>query len=248
MIVIPMAGLSQRFIKNNYHKPKFMLDLHGKTLFNLSISSFKNYFHKDLFVFITLKRFNVTDFIERELLDLGLTNYKIILLDKNTRGQADTVFLGLDKIIKKKLIDTNEEMYIFNIDTFRHKFKKPLFSTKVDGYLEVFLGSGENWSYAKIDSPKTKQVIRTTEKIKISDYCSSGLYYFRRTGSFIESHLYAIDNNINYNNEIYISLLYNYLIDKGDKITIDLIEKSDITFCGTPDEYEFLKQKKNDFS
>ncbi|EOA0230274.1 capsular biosynthesis protein, partial [Escherichia coli] len=36
MIVIPMAGLSSRFKKAGYVKPKYMLEAHGKTLFSHS--------------------------------------------------------------------------------------------------------------------------------------------------------------------------------------------------------------------
>ena len=40
MIVIPMAGLSSRFTKAGYTKPKYMLPLAGKSVFAHSIESF----------------------------------------------------------------------------------------------------------------------------------------------------------------------------------------------------------------
>ncbi|TOH10549.1 capsular biosynthesis protein, partial [Vibrio parahaemolyticus] len=44
MIVIPMAGMSSRFFKAGYKLPKYMLEAHGKSLFEHSLRSFESYF------------------------------------------------------------------------------------------------------------------------------------------------------------------------------------------------------------
>ncbi|EKO3985769.1 capsular biosynthesis protein, partial [Vibrio fluvialis] len=41
MIMIPMAGMSSRFFKAGYSKPKYMLEAKGKTLFEHSVLSFE---------------------------------------------------------------------------------------------------------------------------------------------------------------------------------------------------------------
>ena len=43
-IIIPMAGLSQRFIDEGYTLPKYMLYIGNQSMFTLSVSSFKKYF------------------------------------------------------------------------------------------------------------------------------------------------------------------------------------------------------------
>ena len=40
MIVIPMAGLSQPFTRAGYDRPKYMLEAHGRTLFDQAVLSF----------------------------------------------------------------------------------------------------------------------------------------------------------------------------------------------------------------
>ena len=52
MIVIPMAGLSSRFTKAGYDKPKYMLEAFGRSLFWHAVSSFSNYFDSEDFLFI----------------------------------------------------------------------------------------------------------------------------------------------------------------------------------------------------
>ena len=78
--------------------------------------SFKRYFKTD---FITRSDFNVTTFVEKECIALGIINFEIVSLTQDTRGQADTVKIGLEKFKSKK----NEDLYIFNIDSIRSIFK-----------------------------------------------------------------------------------------------------------------------------
>ncbi len=135
-------------------------------------------------------------------------------------------------------IDKDEPLYIFNIDTFRYKFKKPFFVNDCAGYLEVFKGEGDQWSFIEIDDKN--QVIRTTEKERISDLCSDGLYYFRKIGEFFSLFERTKAENLYIKGELYIAPMYNLLIENGGKVLFDEITLSQIDFCGTPQEYEFL--------
>ena len=40
--------------------------------------------------------------------------------------------------------------------------------------------------------------------------------------------------------ERYVAPLYNALIGRGDRIALELIDASDVVFCGTPPEYEHV--------
>lgn len=235
MFVIPMAGLSSRFFKAGYEVPKYQLDMGGKTVFARSLESFKTYFETDSFVIILRDVYDTKAFVEREMQNLGIKNYQLCVLDGETEGQAETVYLGIQDA------SNDEELYIFNIDTFRHGFKKPEFATECDGYLEVFKGEGDHWSFVGID--ENDRVVRTTEKERISDLCSNGLYYFRKAGEFKALFERTKSEKLYVKGELYIAPMYNLMLEQGADIRYDLIELSQIDFCGTPDEYVALKEK-----
>ena len=235
-----MAGLSQRFINEGFTLPKYMLYVRNKSLFSLAINSFSNYFNDCKFLFISRDLFETKRFIEAECSLLGIKNYEIIILNKPTKGQAETVFIGINKSIIKEC----EPITIFNIDTFRPDFKFPTNISEWDGYLEVFWGEGNNWSYAKTEYENSTKVIETAEKNQISNYCSTGLYYFKSAKIFVEA--YQFQTSITESDtikEFYIAPLYNVLIHQNKNIHIELIQKSDVFFCGVPEEYyEYSKQ------
>jgi hypothetical protein len=238
MIVIPFAGLSQRFKDAGYQKPKYMLDLDGITVFEKSVMSFQNFFSSEEFIFIGLDLGNTYFFVNDCASRLGIKNFKIVLLKNATKGQAETVYLGL------KSLNFNQptKLIIFNIDTFRLNFTLLPIEKTFDGYLEVFEGSGLNWSYVLPQFENKILVECTAEKEIISNLCCSGLYVFSNHLDFFEAFEHYSKNNIFVKGEIYIAPLYNYLISKLNKsITYSVIDKSDVIFCGVPSEYEELR-------
>ena len=233
MIIIPMAGLSSRFFKAGYNKPKYMLDAHGQSLFDHAILSFKEYFKKIPFLFIVRDIHETPRFVQERCESLGILDFKIVILDKETRGQAETVALGL------KESDWQGPLTIFNIDTFRPGFKFPK-QTEADGYLEVFKGEGDNWSFAKPAAVGSDIVIETAEKRAISNLCSTGLYHFGSKSLFTEAYSHMINQPQTEwdKGELYVAPLYNYLINNGAVIRYNEIDKSEVIFCGVPSEYD----------
>ena len=228
-----MAGLSSRFSKGGYTLPKYMLYIKDKTLFNLAVSSFDKYFKTCKFVFIARDVFDTTRFVEEECKLLGITDYQVVVTEP-TRGQAETVFKG----VEGANIAADESILIFNIDTFRPGFTFPTDVESWDGYLECFVGDGANWSYAKTeDGTVDTKVIETAEKKEISNFCSTGIYYFKHASDFVNAYHENEITPINGVKELFVAPLYNLLIRDGKNIHVDIINKEEVIFCGVPQEY-----------
>lgn len=241
MIVIPMAGMSSRFFKSGYKSPKYMLEAHGKTLFEHSVSSFKKYFKAEKFLFIVRDIYETPKFVEEESEMLGISDFEIVVLDRETRGQAETVTLGLEAAS-----DYDGQITIFNIDTFRPRFEFPPFVEECDSYLEVFKGEGDNWSFAKPLNDKSTLVVKTAEKNPISDLCSTGLYHFRSKNEYLKAYYAYLSKPESEweKGELYIAPIYNIIIDNNIPVHYNLISNDEVIFCGTPDEFVgFLKRK-----
>ena len=112
-----------------------------------------------------------------------------------------------------------------------HKYLK-----KIDGYLEVFEGTGPNWSYVRPQIGSNRLVAETAEKKIISNLCCTGLYYFREVNLFKNAfEKYTKDESVE---EYYVAPLYNYLISDGLSIHYHEIPQNEIFFSGTPEEYK----------
>ncbi len=239
MIVIPMAGMSSRFFKVGYTLPKYMLEAQGKSVFEHSVNSFDKYFKSETFVFIVKNLYNTEGFVEEKAKSMGIENFHVVVLSEDTRGQAETVMLGL-KGVEKKGFPLEGAITIFNIDTFRPGFTFPNLENMGDGYLEVFKGIGDNWSFAKPLNQVSTIVCQTAEKEPISNLCSTGLYHFSNVNDYMEA--YVAYSNLSSSKwdkgELYVAPLYNHLIDRGFSIHYNLINQEDVVFCGIPSEFE----------
>lgn len=239
IFVIPLAGMSSRFFKAGYLEPKYKLLINNETMFSWSVSSFKRFFKTDKFIFVCRNIFDTPAFIEAQVITLGIKDYDIVVLDAVTDGQAETVYLGIKNSKFFTEID-NQDLFIFNIDSKIINFNKPYFLFPCSGYLEVFIEQGEQWSFVEpLDSILVK---RTTEKKRVSDLCSDGLYYFQSIQNYLLLFEYCLSNKLMNNNEFYIAPMYNLLIDKGDIVKYLLVPRNNIIICGTPADYENLTE------
>lgn len=238
--MIPMAGLSSRFMKAGFTLPKYMLYINDKSLFNLAVSSFQEYFETCNFVFIARDVFDTPRFVKEECNLMGIKQYKVVVTEP-TRGQAETVYNG----IMGAGLSNDESILIFNIDTFRPGFRFPDAIGNWDGYLECFVGNGANWSYARTeDGTSNTKVIETAEKREISNFCSTGIYYFRKVSDFLNIYHQNEVNPIKGVKELFVAPLYNFLIAEGKDVRVDVIERDEVIFCGVPQEYEdYLKNQ-----
>lgn len=237
LFVIPMAGLSSRFFKVGFTVPKYMLPLDDQSMFEWSVSSFKRYFDTDHFLFILRDVYNTPQFVRQQIKQMGIRHYQLVILQDETRGQADTVWLGLQQSTYQN------DLVIFNIDSRRHDYIKPAWLGDCDGYLEVFKGEGDHWSFAQPVDESSTQVRCTTEKERISDLCSNGLYHFKSRELFERAFDDAVTHNQLIKGELYVAPLYNHLIEQDLDVRFDCIGTAQTDFCGTPDEYRQLFQR-----
>lgn len=231
MIVIPMAGLSSRFLQAGYERPKWMLPLAGRPLFDWSLLSFSQLFASEAFLFVFREGPGVEDFVRSRTESLGIADCRFVSLPEPTRGQADTVAQGA----KKASVPPSEALTIFNIDTIRPGYSPP--EQPGDGWIECFHGEGDHWSFVRPSPDTPGRATEVTEKIRISSLCSTGMYTFKSAELFFT----AFDEEASSPSasELFVAPLYQRLIEKGHDIRYGTISDDEIFFSGTPAEYEF---------
>ena len=230
MIVIPMLGKSQRFYNAGYQIPKWQIQLQNRPIFDWSVLSFKQYFGSEKFLFIC--REETSEFVIQRASTLGITDFSIVTIKSDTRGQAETVYLG----IKNYESEISGDLTIFNIDTFRPNYRKAQLSDKCFGFLECFYGSGENWSFIEPYDNHSSKVRRVSEKIQISDICCTGLYRFLNFEIFSKAYHTEASNSMY--SELFVAPIYQHIIDANGLVEFDIIKRNEVIFCGTPGELE----------
>lgn len=236
-IVITMAGLGSRFKKVGYKVPKYQIEVNGRNLFEWSMLSLEDFnkIENVKYIFIVRREDNAKQFILEEMAKKSIKDINVVEIDGPTDGQATTALMA------KEYWAEDEEMIVYNIDTYVEPNFIKYNEVQGDGFIPCFKAEGEHWSFVKLD--KNNNAVEVREKERISDNCTIGLYYFKSCKLYEEIYNnYYKDNTNLEKNEKYIAPLYNYMIEKGMKVKICDIPFNKVHVLGTPKEVELFKE------
>lgn len=229
-IVVPMAGAGSRFTRAGYRVPKYLIEVNGKSLLEYSLMGLPLEKAKKVY-FVTLDE-HANDYDLQTTIAglLGSTLFQIVRIPAKTGGQAETVMAC------KEQINNNNDLIIFNIDTFYQSSSQ--FSLladsrrKHDGFLGAFKAEGTQWSFAKTDPDGF--VVETAEKVRISDNALTGLYHFSQGSDFVAACSHFMASNTRFANEYYVAPMYNFLIKRGRRYVLDHVDR--FVPLGTPED------------
>ena len=228
-IVMPMAGRGQRFRDVGVMTPKPLIDVRGKPMYAWATESLPLTLATNL-IFICLEEHLRDGLLTRDI-EQRYSPYRpqIVPLTEVTAGQAATVLTAAH------LFDDDAPLIIYNADTYcrtQLAERLPALEPSVDGVLGVFRAPGDKWSFARVD--ETGRVVETSEKRRISEWASTGLYYFRRARDFVYYARAMIEANERVNGELYVAPVYNRMIADGRDIRIDVADE--VWVLGTPED------------
>ena len=217
-VVIPMSGQSSRFSSAGYTTPKHLIEIDGKKVIEHIIELYP----KDSeFVFIINdKHKDETDVIK--VLKNAAPDSIIVTVPSHKKGPVHSVLQA------SKYIDDREPVIVNYCDFSMHwdyqDFEEFVTQTECDGCVVCYTGfhphmlGSDNYAFCKTE--KRNKIVEIREKQpftddKMSEFASTGTYYFRK-GSYIKKYFQQlIDEDININGEYYVSLVHNLLIRDG---------------------------------
>lgn len=239
-IIIPMAGTGNRFVEKGYPDPKPLIHVNGKRIIEYILEMFDD---QDEFVFICNDTHLATTNMRQVLLSLK-PNATIVSMPQHKLGPVWTVKTVYEHIKddEEVIVSYCDNPYIWN----RDDFKKQVDTNNMDGCVLTHTGfHPHTLANTKMAFVKNKQGTPYITEIKekscytdnpMSEHASTGVYYFKK-GSYIKKYFdLAIKEQIQYNGEFYVTLVYNLLIRDG--LNVGYYDTPFVTVFGTPEEVE----------
>ena len=242
-LIIPMAGLGKRFLKEGYKKIKPLIEVSGKPMISQAIKDLP--LHNDN-IFVVRKDMKDIKKI-KEILYEERAECKIITLDKVTNGQAKTVLEGVkvleDSKIKSKFnkpttISACDNGVLFN----KQKLKTFLDNKEIDiivwGYKNFINASRNPEMYGWIDCDDTGKIRKVSVKKPINNDLSKpiiiGTFTFKNINQLKFTLEELISLNIKVNDEFYVDSCINIAIENG--LNCHYFEVDNFLCWGTPDD------------
>lgn len=218
-LIMPMAGEGSRFSEQGYPVPKPLIDINGKPMFVRAIESIDLTF--DDYVFIVRKEHNIKNAIYQYY-----PTAKVIEIDELTEGAACTVLLA------GRYIDDDDAVLVTNCDQLI-EWDSTTFDASSAGNILCFHDPDKDpkWSFAQVD--ENNNVKKVAEKNPISEWATSGHYYWKNWRNYKDAAAHMISANDRTNGEFYLCPVYNYTIG-----TIKMTKIDRMHGLGTPEDLE----------
>jgi NDP-sugar pyrophosphorylase family protein len=233
-----MAGTGNRFVQKGYQDPKPLIEVNNKRIIEYILDMFSE---NDEFVFICnethLKETNM-----RETLH-GLTPHaQIVSMPQHKLGPVYTVKSAYEFIEDEEpvLISYCDNPFLWNYRDFLSFVE----DENLDGCVLTHTGfhphtlSTTKMAYLRESDGLLKEIKEKESYTEdpMSEHASTGAYYFKRGGDLKKYFDLAIEKDLSYNGEYYVTLVYNLLAK--DDLRVGYYDAPYITVFGTPAEVE----------
>ena len=235
-IVMPMAGEGSRFAKAGWATPKPLIELNGQPLFKHAISSVAAEGIPMKYSFIVRQ-----EHIDKYGIDKGIQSFlpeaNIFSVMKTTRGAVETCLMAESAIADDDAVIVMDCDLEFRSAKFIEIIREILAQSLEQaegGALVSFTSDQPKYSYAEVGDDGL--VKRTAEKEVISSHALCGAYFFSTGKRFKQVAHQLLDEPEFKKPEYYVSLLYNYLLARGEKVYLAPMEE--YYSYGTPEELQ----------
>lgn len=230
-IVIPMAGLGSRFRDAGYTVQKPLIKILGKPMYSWAVDSLPLQAASRLIFILLGSNPDVNKLMDDIRIRYSEFDTTIVTIPELTAGQAMTV------LSVRHLINGERSLLIHNADTgfqINPGWIEDTQNCGADGALLVFRSNETRWSYSREGA--TGRVVEVREKEVISEWASTGTYWFRRGADFVELAETRFDSATREAGEFYVGPLYNDLIARGGVVKNFVVSK--LLCFGTPEDME----------
>jgi len=232
-LIMPMGGAGSRFFKNGYVMPKPLIEIENKPFFYWATRSIEKFVDIYDLTFIVLQEHIDKFKIKDKILEF-FPFAKIAVIPEILKGAVLTCMEGISQISDDMPIIFNDCDHAFYCKEFYEYCNSGNFND-IDGALLTFTSNDPKFSFLELD--ENQNVLRTIEKVAVSDKAICGAYYFRNVNIFKEA-VNEYLRKCEYN-EYFVSGVYNIMAEHG-KVIKHFNVDSHMPF-GTPDEYNEAK-------
>ncbi|MCE9668794.1 NTP transferase domain-containing protein [Myxococcus stipitatus] len=232
-VLLPMAGLGSRFADAGFTTPKPLIPVDGMPMVLKALSSLSDWGLEVVHTAV-VRRPHEEQFRLATLLREAVPGLEVVILEEMTRGAVETALAASGRMTGERGLLVMDCDLWFDSPAYRDLVRAALASDDptLAGGLLTFPSQLPRYSYAKCEGDR---VVRTAEKVVISDAAIMGAYFFATERHFLDVGRQLMDRPISEGmREYYLSLLYNLLLDAGGAVRAAKVSR--YASFGTPEE------------
>lgn len=236
LIVVPMAGVGQRFVDAGYREPKPLIPVEGRAMIEHVIDLYPG---AEDFLFIVnedhLRAWPVEAIVRRKV-----PRARIVAIPPHKLGPVPTVLAAVDEVPddEEVVVSYCDFGMVWDFAVFRAAVRR----LHADGAIPCYRGfhphSLGSTLYAYVrERDGWLEEIREKGHFtpnRMDEFASAGVYYFR-TGALVKRFFAeTVRRDVRVNNEYYVSVVYNLMHEAGLRTLVWEVER--FLQWGTPED------------
>jgi len=241
-IIIPMSGIGKRFVVAGYNEPKPLIEVDGIPIIQHVVNLFPN--ENNISFICNDLHLKTTDMenILKSFCPYGKI-YEVPV--EGRQGPVHAVSLIFENV------NDEDEVIVsycdYGTEWNYEEFLKDTRSRNADGAIACYRGfhphmlGTDNYAFLKEKKEGSRWMDKIQEKQPFTDnrmdeYASNGTYYFK-TGAIMKKYFQKqMNSKQTINNEYYVSMVYNLLVN--DELNVNIFEIEKMLQWGTPYDLE----------
>ena len=249
-IIIPIGGKGERFSKNGYTEPKPLIPIFEKCMIEYVLDCIQTEQEDQIYIIYN------TELDRHHFASKILVKHprvRFIGIDKQTRGAAETLLLGIQSIkasaIEASAIEASDrkKCLILDCDTFYTEDIVGQFRESNENMVFYTKTGDPNPIYSYIELDAVNRIVDIKEKIRISDNANTGAYAFKDMNVLLSYCHYVVDTGIVANGEPYTSCVISEMLKDGHVFLGRMLNKEQVFSLGTPESVKSYVERTHAF-
>jgi hypothetical protein len=220
MNILVLAAGGPTFQVGGESYPLYLTEVDGLLLLSKVIEQCKGIMHST--VTFAFNREEILQFHLRDICKLIDDRANVVSIEGLSKGAACTaLYCAID-------FDAAESLLVMNanqlLDVDLENEITAFDSSGMDAAVFVFKSAHPRYSYVKVDSEGL--VVEAAEKRPISCFATTGIFWFRRSGDFVQALQQMIRKGASVDEKFYVAPALNEMVLAGRKIAVKEIDRS----------------------
>lgn len=197
-LLITAAGSSEIFFSSGFDSPKNLVEVSGEKIIDRVLKNYTNYLSLTTVIIqeSEVQKFGTDKYLTNSYKKLGIK-----IIKNQSKGALCSALMALDpaKMDRELVIVSGDSFTNIDIQTVIDFFR----SKDATAGTIVFPSKSPRWSYVRL--LENGRVTEIAEKRVISEWATTGFFYFKQSSAFFEGAKWALMNQAGHKGEYFTS-------------------------------------------
>ena len=197
-LLITAAGTSELFFASGFEAPKNMIEVSGEKIIDRVL---KNYTRYSAETTVIIQESEAQTFGTDKYLNSAYSDIGVRIIKDQSKGALCSALMALDPLAmdKELIIVPGDSFTDLDIQVAIEYFR----SKNATAGTIVFPSKSPRWSYVRL--LQDGRITEIAEKRVISDWATTGFFYFKQSMAFFEGAKWALMNQAGHKGQYYVS-------------------------------------------